>query len=153
MTENPREKNLPTSKHPLLFLLKGDEDVALQDSNDCSWSYVRDEVWWYLTTDGTCALPLLCMVFIILPFIVLIAFLIFSGWRLWRFRINNFTETESFSQEFPLLVFQEGYALPFLPLCFLRSSHYVSAQNYIVLFFENLSFRLSIRSSLVCAEF
>lgn len=117
MTENPKDKNLPTSKHPLLLLPKGDEDVALQDSNDCSWNYVRDEVWWYLTTDGTCALPLLCMIFMILPSIVLLAFLVFSGWRLWRFRINNSIETESVLQEYIVfLVFQKGYALPFLPL-------------------------------------
>jgi hypothetical protein len=46
MKEIPRDKNLPTSKQPLLLLPKGDENVALQDSsNDCSWNYVRDEVW------------------------------------------------------------------------------------------------------------
>jgi hypothetical protein len=108
-----------------LLLPKGDENVALQDSsNDCSWNYVRDEVWWYLTTDGTCALPLLCMIFMILPSIILLALLVFSGWRLWRFRINNFIETESFLQEYfinILLVFQKGYALPFRPLYFFRS--------------------------------
>jgi hypothetical protein len=46
MMENRKEKQLPTSKQPLLLLPKGDENVALQDSsNDCSWNYVRDEVW------------------------------------------------------------------------------------------------------------
>ena len=39
----------------------------------CNWNYVYSEVVWYLTTDGTCALPLLCCAFFILPLTVLIA--------------------------------------------------------------------------------
>ena len=33
----------------------------------CDWNYVYDEVVWYLTTDGTCALPFLCLIFILVP--------------------------------------------------------------------------------------
>ena len=58
----------------VVFYEYANEQEFRKKNGQCSWQYVWDETWWYLTMDGTCALPVLCLVFLVIPGVVLFTF-------------------------------------------------------------------------------
>ena len=77
-------KSNPLSGSSEKLLEEGDQyRKKSADQDKCNWKYVSGEVVWYLTTDGTGALPILCLLFLLVPFGVMLALKI-AGW-LWRF--------------------------------------------------------------------
>ena len=77
-------KSNPLSGSSEQLLEEGDQHRKKSaDQDKCNWNYVSGEVVWYLTTDGTGALPILCLLFLLVPFGAMLALKI-AG-RLWRF--------------------------------------------------------------------
>lgn len=64
------EKDEDRPHHDVEHNNKDDPSVQVISNQRCDWKYVVSEVRWYLTTDETCALPLLCLGFIVVPSLI-----------------------------------------------------------------------------------
>jgi hypothetical protein len=61
--------------------------VPVQTEKRYDWKFIYEEVIWYLTTDGTGVLPVLCCLFFVVP--IAVVFLLGRLWRLLKAESAN----------------------------------------------------------------